>query len=84
MSRQAFLRRIEENNALFYAELLNGPYKEAFVLYHHGSFSQKEVADKMNVSLYKVRGYLSKALFQIKKQTHDADLVTARRILQCK
>lgn len=69
------------NQVSFYSKLLEEPCYKAFRLYYYKKLSQKEIAQRMNVSVYKVRGYLSKSQYQIRKLNPDEDLKNALKIL---
>ena len=50
------------------SDKLPAPYCDVLNLYYNESLTQKEIGDRMNISLYKVRWHLSKAMYLLRKQ----------------
>ena len=63
------------------ADKLPEPYRVVYMFYYKDGLTQKQIADKMQLSLYKVRGHLSRARYLLRKESGDSDYLKARKIL---
>ena len=72
---------MDTNDILRYAEQLKSPYKEVLRLYYQEKLTQKQIAEKMSITLYKVRGHLSKARYLLRKESGNSEYLKARKIL---
>lgn len=72
---------MEVSDVIKYAKRLDKPYSEVLHLYYVENLSQKEIADKMNISLYKVRNCISKGLYLLRKDKGDEAYMKAHQIL---
>ena len=63
------------------AKVLSKPLQEVLELYYQDRLTQKDIAERLNISVYKVRLILSKAMYLLKKGAGDEEYGKARKIL---
>jgi DNA-directed RNA polymerase specialized sigma24 family protein len=71
---------MEANEILKYAKQLDSPYKEVLQLYYQENISQKEITERLGISLYKVQKYLHKGLYLVREASGCMELKQAKMI----
>ena len=63
-------------------ENLPDQYKKIMKLYYCDNFTQNEIAKYLGISLYKVKGSLTKGMYILRSLSKDPELVKAKRMLK--
>lgn len=56
-------------------------YAEVYLLYFQDKLTQEQISEKLSISLYKVRGRLSKAEYLLRKLNNDPEILKASKML---
>lgn len=73
--REKFKQLVSEVNQL------PAPYQDILRLYYNENLTQNEIAERMGISPYQVKIYISKGKFLFRKVAEDAELTKAKEIL---
>jgi DNA-directed RNA polymerase specialized sigma24 family protein len=84
MNKKNILTEIEKQNIVSTSKTLSEPFASILILYYGENLSQLEIANRLGLSAFKARHFLSRGLYLLKKETGDKDILKAIEFLYSK